>query len=155
VASIFATALRMLARRRLTRAQLRQRLERKGYDDEAIEEAVTRCEGDGLLDDVLFARLYLEGRRKVCGDARYVGELVRKGIDTEIAAAAVHGMEQHERDRCERALLALLRRRPETSYPSSARALERLGFPAPTIYAVLRAHAASHGPLAGLELDTA
>lgn len=149
----FAAALRMLARRRLTEAQLWQRLERKGYDGEAIAETVARCKRDGLLDDALFARLYLEGRRKMCGDARYVGELVRKGIDRDAAADAVARMERSERERCAGALELHLRKRPQSSYPTAARALERLGFPAHAIYAVLREHAARHGPLAGIALD--
>lgn len=147
----FATALRMLARRRLTELQLRQRLERKGFEQGDIDEAVARCCRDGFLDDALFVRLYVDGRRKLCGDARYVGELVRKGIDRDAAADAVQKMERGERSRCADALDMCLRRRPSLSYPTAARALERLGFPAPTIYSVLREHAASHGPLAGVE----
>lgn len=153
MASAFATALRMLAARRLTEAQLWQRLERKGYELEDVGGAVARCKGDGLLDDGLYARLYVEGKRKACGDARLVGELVRRGIARDAAARAVQSMEHGERERCEAALGAYLRKRAVASYPIAARALERLGFPAPTIYRVLRRHAAQHGPLAGIELD--
>ena len=158
MANAFATALHVLARRRLTEAQLWQRLERKAYEEEAIREAVARCKRDGFLDDALFARLYVEGRRKACGDARLVGELVRKGIDRDVAAGTVRSMERAERARCETALDAHVRKRAgasaHLSYPSAARALERLGFPAPTIYAVLRAHAVRHGPLAGIEIES-
>jgi regulatory protein len=123
VANAFATALRMLAARRLTEAQLWQRLERKGYEPEDVGSAVARCKSDGLLDDGLFARLYVEGKRKACGDARLVGELVRKGIERDAAARAVRSMENDERRRCESALGAHLRKRPGASYPIAARAL--------------------------------
>lgn len=144
----YVTALRMLAHRRLTEAQLRQKLERKAFTDDEVREAVERCRRDGYVDDKLFANLYVEARQKAVGDVRLIGELVRKGVDREIAAVAVQSSSRDERARLSTALDKLLRTKPDVSYPSAARALERLGFPAPLIYRRLREHAAQFGPFA-------
>ena len=135
------TALRMLAQRRLTEAQLYAKLERKGFDDETIAAAVASCKRDGLLDDALYATLYVESKRAPLGDARLVGELVKRGIDREAARERVASAESSESQRIGAAYERIRRTKPDVSYQSAARKLERLGFPASLIYRVLRERA--------------
>ena len=115
-----------------------QRLRRRRRARDAVE----RCKREGFVDDRLYATLYVERKRKPVGDSRLVGELVRKGIDGDAAT-------RRRRIARERRSIALPERlrspaRQECrdlAYPSAARRLERLGFPAATIYRVLREHA--------------
>jgi hypothetical protein len=60
----------------------------------------------------------------------------------------VADLEEDEATRCAAAFTKLSGKMPEIAYPSAARRLERLGFPAATIYRTLREHAAQFGPLA-------
>jgi len=131
----------MLAARRLTEAQLYAKLERKGFPDDAIAAAVASCKRDGLLDDALFATLYVETKRAALGDARLVAELVKRGIDRESARERVGSSGTPEIERIGAAYDRIRRAKPDLSYQSAARKLERLGFPASLIYRVLRERA--------------
>jgi SOS response regulatory protein OraA/RecX len=141
VPSCRVTALRMLAQRRLTEAQLAAKLQRKGYDDDAVAAALASCRRDGLLDDGLYALLYVEGRRAAVGDARLVAELVKRGIDRDAARERVDAAALPEPERVAAAYEKIRRTNPGVSYQSAARKLERLGFPASLIYRVLRERA--------------
>jgi SOS response regulatory protein OraA/RecX len=132
----------------MTEARLWANLSRRGFDDDEVRAAVERCKAGGYLDDALFATLFVEGRAKAVGDARLVAELVRRGVDRTLAADSVARAEADQDQRLGSAIERLFRIKPGLAYPSAARALERLGFPAPAIYRHLRAHASRFGPLA-------
>lgn len=145
----YAAALEFLARQRCTESRLWQHLERKGFEDEATRGAIQRCKDEGFLDDRLYARLYTERKRKPLGNERLVAELIGRGVEGAAAAEAVSLLEEDEGSRCAAAFERLREQNPALGYPSAARRLERLGFPAATIYRILREHAARFGPLRG------
>ncbi len=136
-----AAALRALAMRRLTEVQLWEKLVARGYPGDEVVGVVARCKAEGYLDDRLFAQLYVEGRRKAVGDARLVAELVKRGIEREAARQAVERAGCTEADRLAAATAKIFAQRPGIGYPNAARALERLGFAAPSIYRHLRLRA--------------
>ena len=131
----------MLAQRRLTAAQLHAKLTRRGFDDEAAAEAVASCKRDRLLDDALYATLFVESKRAALGDARLVAELVKRGIDRDEARRSVDAAATDQPARAAAAYDKLRRADPKLSYGSAARKLERLGFPASLVYRVLRERA--------------
>jgi regulatory protein len=131
----------MLAQRRLTEAQLWQKLAARGYDDAEVASAVDSCKRDGYVDDRLYASLYVEGARKAVGDARLRADLVRRGIDREAADAVVGAAPHDEAARIGAAYDKIVRTQGQLSYPAIARRLERLGFPTSLIYRTLRERA--------------
>jgi len=129
--------------RRLTAHQLRQRLQRRGYTNEEIEQTIERATFERLLDDRLYAQLSVGYRTKPLGDRRLIGDLLTKGIDPVLARETVAMMEQSESERLASAYETLLRRRPGLTPPTIARALARQGFTTPAIYRLLRERSVS------------
>src|SRR5207237_559886 len=56
------SALRLLGYRARSRAEMRQRLLRKGYDEAIVDEALGWLEEHRLLDDVQFSQAWVEAR---------------------------------------------------------------------------------------------
>ncbi|MDZ4719172.1 MAG: RecX family transcriptional regulator [Roseiflexaceae bacterium] len=79
-------ALRALDARPRSVAEIRERLQRKGFDQDLAEAAITRLADLGLLDDTAFARFWVEGRRngRPRGPGALRDELRRKGVDSEL-----------------------------------------------------------------------
>jgi regulatory protein len=109
-------AYKAVARRDLTAAELRARLERKHVSPEAIDDAVAELEDTGFLDDARYARQFAEDKRELdrWGSDRIAQDLRRRGIAQQLIDAAVS---THDRDSELRTALLLLRQR----YPHAPR----------------------------------
>jgi len=142
-------AVRLLSVRRLSKAQLRQKLRDRGYAADAIEEAIRECERRRYLDDRTFAQLHVKNAldRKAVGRMRLLHELLRHGIESELAREVLDELDDDEDTRIDRALAKLEATRPQDRYGQLARRLERLGFSAPHIARALRRRAQDRGPV--------
>jgi regulatory protein len=87
----YLAALKMLVRRELSEAQLRQRLTRREHDPEAIETALTRLKADRSLDDerVAGAIARSETNLKKRGRYRVTRQIEAAGIASSIAKRVV------------------------------------------------------------------
>ncbi|MGE0703315.1 MAG: regulatory protein RecX [Vicinamibacterales bacterium] len=93
----YLDGLRMLARRELSEAQMRQRLARRGHDDEAIDGAVARLIEERALDDrrVAEAIARLETGIKGRGRHRVRRRIEEAGIPPAIARLAIDSVFEH------------------------------------------------------------
>src|SRR2546425_5530184 len=91
MASAYLDGLKMLARRELSEAQVRQRLVRKGHDGDAIDAAVVRLREERAIDDArvaeAIARTETAVRRR--GKLRVRMQIERAGIAKATAKRAV------------------------------------------------------------------
>jgi len=89
--SAYGTALKMLAGRELSEAQVRQRLARRKYDSGDIDNAIERLKAGGYIDDAraaaVIARRETTVRRR--GKARVSNRLRAAGIAPAVADRAI------------------------------------------------------------------
>ena len=78
-------ALRLLALRPRTQAELRRRLAQRGFRPQDIEATIVRLSELGLVDDAAFARFWVEQRAafRPSGRRRLIAELRAKGVAHE------------------------------------------------------------------------
>lgn len=85
--SALERAVRLLASRRLTTAELRRKLKQRGYEEPEIDDAVAKMEEYRYLDDELAARDWASELARIgsIGKRRAEQKLVRRGIQPESA----------------------------------------------------------------------
>ncbi|MBI5872775.1 MAG: regulatory protein RecX [Candidatus Omnitrophica bacterium] len=86
-------ALRLIKFRLRSEKEIRDKLKEKEISPEAIEETIGFLKKTGLLDDVLFAKLWAESRvKRQLGLSRLRYELNKKGIDKGIIEDALENV---------------------------------------------------------------
>ncbi|MFN3830155.1 MAG: recombination regulator RecX [Tepidimonas ignava] len=86
--SLRARALRLLARRDHTRAELAQRLAPYADDEAALQAVLDECAAKGWLDEQRAVEAHLHRRGQRLGAARLSAELRARGVDGEALAQA-------------------------------------------------------------------
>ena len=131
-----AAALRLLASRARTRAELRQRLEDRGFEAAVVAETLDRLERVGLVDDAALAETVAAGRAERGLDAPAIAaELRDRGVDPTVAerAADLAVPAEDRADRCRQVAEARLAQLADLPAPTQLRRLAaylaRRGYP--------------------------
>jgi len=126
-------ALRLLAYRPRSEAEMRQRLTRRGLPPQVVQETIARLSEQGLLSDAAFARFWVDVRDQSSprGHRLLWQELSAKGVEREIARQAIATVA--EEDAALRAAQKKARQLQGQDYPTFRRRLGdfllRRGFP--------------------------
>ena len=145
-------ALRKLAAAPQTRAQLDEAMAKRGVPEEVRAHVLSRFTDVGLIDDAMFARMWVESRHASRGLARraLAHELRKRGIDNTVIEQAVAEVDPEAEQAKARELVA--RRLPGTRGMDPDKRTRRLagmlarkGYPAGVAYRVVRDALASEG----------
>ena len=79
-------AIHYLGYRPRSEAEVRQRLQRRGFDSDCTEKVLTQLKEQGLVDDTAFAHFWKENRESFSPRSQWLTrlELQRKGLDSSI-----------------------------------------------------------------------
>jgi regulatory protein len=100
--------LRRLTAAPRTRAQLADDLRRRAVPDDVAEQVLDRFTEVGLIDDQAFASAWVRSRHASRGLSRraLARELRQKGVDDELAAAALDSLDEDDERAAAQALVA-------------------------------------------------
>ncbi len=116
-------AIRYLGYRPRSEAEIRRRLQQRGFDDGGIGKVLARLKELGLVDDTAFARFWKDNRESFSPRSRWLTrlELQRKGLDGGIIDQVVG--EVDDSDSAYRAALSRIRRLSPSDYQGFRRRL--------------------------------
>jgi regulatory protein len=100
IEAAYATVLRSLELRSYARTDLGRRLLRKGHPRQAVEAALERAAGLGLLDDAAYARGYVQTRAaRGRGPSRLIRDLLAMGVQRSLIDRALEAEWREGSDR--------------------------------------------------------
>lgn len=108
-----AVCLRLLTARSRTRSELAGNLAKRGYPEDVVASVLDRLAAVGLIDDADFADQWVRSRRTHAGKGKraLASELRTKGVEDDVIAAALEGIDAGaERERAEQLVDRKLRR---------------------------------------------
>src|SRR4051812_28627636 len=122
--------LRLLTVRARTRAELAERLTKRGYPDDVSERVLDRLATVGLVDDQDFAQQWVRSRHVNAGKGKraLAAELRTKGVDDDLIAEALADVDADaERVRAEQLVADKLRRERVDDHTHHTRGKSRVG----------------------------
>jgi len=135
-----------------TRSELAGKLAKKGVPDDLAARLLDRFEEVGLVDDEAFARSWVQSRQPGKGLARraLAQELRRKGVDDEVARAALDEVDPDDeveaaRTLVRRKLRTVARLDRDVAVRRLTGMLARKGYPAGVCFRVVREELATLG----------
>jgi regulatory protein len=154
-------ALKLLAIRPRTRAELGSSLRKHGIAGDVVDEVLDRYDEVGIIDDVAFAKAWVTSRHHGRGLARQAlaGELRRKGVDDGDVGEALDELDPAIEERTARDLVARkLRAEPATAAPDAAfrrlvGMLARKGYPAGLAIRIVKDALAEREDMAAFAVD--
>ncbi|MBY5990559.1 regulatory protein RecX [Ferrimonas balearica] len=124
-----AAAVGLLSRRDHSREELRQKLRSRGFVASEIEQALSRADDWGYLDDARFAEGFVRYRSaRGMGPIRLANELRERGVASDIIKAAIGECEQDWFALCETTCERKFGRRPPTDFKSRAKVQRYLAY---------------------------
>jgi regulatory protein len=135
-----------------TRAELAATLAKKGVEDEVAAQVLSRFAEVGMIDDAVFAQMWVTSRQRGRGLAGPAlrQELRRKGVDEPVIAEAIAQLDPDAEAATARALVERRLRStrglaPDVRLRRLAGMLARKGYPAGTAFRVVREALAEEG----------
>ena len=119
--------LNLLESRDYTSGQLREKLRQSDYPSDCIEEAIAYAASYGYVDDLRYAKDFITYHLENKSRMRMEQDLMRKGINKDIIAAAFDALEQTGAEQDETTMiLRLLEKKKYDAHTASSQDKQRM-----------------------------
>lgn len=121
----YSLALSYVARRMRSEWELRDYLKRKDYDEDAAEYIVGKLSGFGYVDDIKFARSWVDNRRllKSISKRRLIQELRAKRVSDEVVRAVIEDDQTTDRQTLKQ---LVINKRRQSRYQDTTKLMQYL-----------------------------